>query len=160
MQLNDPSSVYPTEPPYSRRVDFSEFSDTGAKLMADRELVIVLDDDVSMLGALQRLLGGHGFDVHGFDTAEALLEHAPLRDARCLILDINLNGRSGIDLRRQLTQLGYSLPVIFITGSERQGTRQAALEAGCVALLTKPFSAADLIPAVEAAIHGVSARSA
>jgi FixJ family two-component response regulator len=128
--------------------------------MADRELVIVLDDDASMLRAVQRLLEGHGFDVKGFDSAEGLLENAPLRDARCLVLDINLNGTSGIDLRRQLTKLGYSLPVIFITGSEREGTRKAALEAGCVALLTKPFSGADLIPAVEAALHDGNARPA
>jgi FixJ family two-component response regulator len=128
--------------------------------MTDREVVIVLDDDTSMVRSLQRLLDAHGFDVRGYDTAEEFLENAPLHDARCLVLDINLNGRSGVDLRRHLTRAGHSLPVIFITGSGREGTGRAALEAGCVALLNKPFSAADFIPVVRSAVYDGNARVA
>jgi FixJ family two-component response regulator len=117
--------------------------------MADREVVIVLDDDTSMVRSLQRLLDAHGYDVRGYDTAEEFLENAPLHDARCLVLDINLNGRSGVDLRRHLTR----------AGSGREGTAKAALEAGCVALLNKPFSAADFSPAVQSAVYG-DARAA
>jgi DNA-binding response OmpR family regulator len=63
--------------------------------------------------------------------------------------DINLNGRCGIELRWQLTRSGVSRPVIFMTGDDKDSTRQAALEAGCVAYLRKPFSLSALIEAIE-----------
>jgi len=67
-------------------------------------------------------------------------------------LDVNLKGRSGIDLSRELTRSGVSLPVIFITGVENEATRKAALEAGCLAYLHKPFPSRHLIEAIEQAV--------
>ena len=63
----------------------------------------------------------------------------------CLILDINLKDGSGIDLRYQLKADGVSVPVIYITGNEDPAIRAAALESGCIAFLTKPFSQQALI---------------
>ena len=67
--------------------------------MASRKLVAVLDDDASVLGAVERVLKAHGFDAQVFDTVEGFLGGARLGDASCLVLDINLNGMSGIDLQ-------------------------------------------------------------
>jgi FixJ family two-component response regulator len=111
--------------------------------------VIVLDDDTSILGALKRVLKVHGFEAETFDAVDMFHASAPLSDALCLVLDINLNGTSGIDVRRQLTRSGVSIPVIFMTGSHNEATHQAAQEAGCVAYLQKPFSSAALIDAIE-----------
>jgi FixJ family two-component response regulator len=66
-------------------------------------------------------------------------------------LDINLDGESGIDVRRKLTATWPSIPVIFITGNDNDGARSAAMEAGCIAYLTKPFSANSLLDAIEKA---------
>ena len=107
--------------------------------MASRKLIAVLDDDASVLGAVERVLKAHGFDAEVFDTVEGFLGGARLDDASCLVLDVNLKGMSGIDLSRKLTRSGVSLPVIFITGVENEATRKAALEAGCVAYLLSHF---------------------
>ena len=66
--------------------------------MASRKLIIVLDDDASVLGALDRVLKAHRFDTQVFDTVEGFLGGARLSEASCLVLDVNLNGASGIEL--------------------------------------------------------------
>jgi FixJ family two-component response regulator len=111
--------------------------------------IIGLDDDAAFRAAVERTLKANGFTAEGYDTVEEFLTDAPLHDASCLILDINLNGRCGIELKRQLARSGVSLPVIFITGDERDATRQAALEAGCVAFLRKPFSSTALMTVIK-----------
>ena len=73
----------------------------------------------------------------------------------CVIIDINLHDQSGIDLRRQLADKGVRLPVIFITGNDSDANRSAAIEAGCIAYLSKPFAARSLIEAVERALMEV-----
>ena len=117
--------------------------------MASGKKIFVLDDDTSVLGAVKRVLKAHGFGVEVFDTVEGFLSGACLGDALCLVLDIDLNGTSGIELKRQLTSAGISVPVIFITGADKEGNRQAALKAGCVAYLEKPFPSSALIEAIE-----------
>jgi FixJ family two-component response regulator len=69
------------------------------------------------------------------------------------VLDIHLQHMSGIELRRQLTRSGHSLPVIFITAVESETTHKAALEAGCAAFLYKPFPSDLLIEAIETIIE-------
>lgn len=110
-----------------------------------RKLVYVLDDDPSMLRGVKRLLREHGYDSMLFSTADAFQKHDDFDGAVCAILDVDLNDASGIDVRRRLTAAGISLPVIFITGKDNPTTRAAALASGCVAYLTKPFSAGALI---------------
>jgi FixJ family two-component response regulator len=116
--------------------------------MAKHSRIVVVDDDPSVLCAVERVLKANGFAAEVYDTVEALLSGATLRDASCLVLDINLNGTCGIELKRQLTRSGVSLPVIFMTGDDKEATRQAALEAGCVAYLRKPFSSSALMTAI------------
>jgi FixJ family two-component response regulator len=124
--------------------------------LPNQKAVLVVDDDASMLRGMKRLLREHGYDVVLFDSAEALRKHDNFGEAFCIVLDINLNDGSGIDLRQQLTAAGISLPVIYITGNDNHATRVAALRSGCIAYLTKPFPAKSLIEPIELA----SARSA
>jgi FixJ family two-component response regulator len=63
----------------------------------------------------------------------------------CVILDINLNDGSGIELRHRLKAAGNSVPVIYMTGNNDPAVRMAALQSGCLGYLTKPFSAESLI---------------
>jgi FixJ family two-component response regulator len=116
-----------------------------------QRLVIVLDDDPGVLKGIQRLLTACGVDSELFSSVQDFQIRARLHSASCLILDINLNGESGIQVRRQLTVTWPSLPVIFITANDNEGIRGAALEAGCVAYLVKPFSAKSLMNAIEQA---------
>lgn len=112
----------------------------------DRNLVLVVDDDASMLRGVSRLLRQHGYESVLFSSAEAFENHGDFEKAVCIILDINLNdGRSGIELRHRLKAAGIVLPVIYMTGGDNPAVRAAAQRSGCVAYLTKPLSAKSLI---------------
>ena len=111
----------------------------------NRNLVVVVDDDPGMLRAIKRLLRQHDYEPILFSSAEAFKNHTDFEQAVCVILDINLNDGSGIELRHGLKAAGVSVPVIYITGNETPAVREAALGSGCVAFLTKPFSAKELI---------------
>ena len=116
-----------------------------------RELIVVLDDDPSMLKGIGRILTINGFDTELFSSVEDFHSRARLNDAICLVLDINLNGKSGIDLRRQLTASDILIPVIYITANDNDAIRKAAIDTGCVAFLTKPFPANSLMSAIKKA---------
>jgi FixJ family two-component response regulator len=132
--------------------DFTEtstFSRRRSPTLGTRPLVIVVDDDPSILRAVQRVLEVHGYDTEVYDDVEGFLKRAQLAAATCLVLDVQLQHTSGIELRRQLTHSGHSVPVIFITAAESEVRHKSALEAGCVAYLQKPFPSSLLIEAVE-----------
>jgi len=97
---------------------------------------------------MYRLLRAHGFIATLFDSASALLDQGKFDEAICIVLDINLDGRSGIDLRQQLTEQGVDARVIYITGNDSAANQAAAIASGCVAYLTKPFSAQSLIDSI------------
>ncbi len=115
-------------------------------------VVIVVDDDAGMLKSVVRLLAHHGIDSRTFASAEALLESANVQTATCLLLDIHLGGISGIELQRRLAASGLKRPVIFMTANDDEATRNAAMNAGCVAYLQKPFAQRVLLDAIWKAV--------
>ncbi len=124
-----------------------------------RELIVVLDDDSSTLKGIGRILTINGFDTELFSSVEDFLSRARLDKAICLVLDINLGGKSGIDLRRQLTREGNHIPVIYMTADDSAAIRKAAIDTGCVAYLTKPFPANSLTSAIKkVTIHSDGAQ--
>jgi FixJ family two-component response regulator len=116
-----------------------------------REHVLVVDDDLSMLNSIKRLLRQRGYNCHIFRSADALEESGDFEHAFCVVLDINLSGSSGIELKRRLDEKGISLPVIYITGNSDDAIRREAISSGCIAYLTKPFGARALIEPIKAA---------
>jgi len=124
--------------------------------LENRNVVFVVDDDLGMLKGLKRLLRQHGYDSVVFSSAEELQNHDDFDSACCVVLDINLNNESGIELRHRLKAAGISLPVIYITANDSPAIRTAAVESGCIAYLTKPFQAKSLIEPIEK----VTARAA
>ena len=122
--------------------------------MTNSKAVFVVDDDPGTLRGVKRLLRQHGYDSVLFESAEAFQNHNDISQALCVILDINLNDESGIEVRNRLKAAGISVPVIYITASDNNAVRTAALESGCIAYLTKPFSAKSLIEPLEQASAG------
>jgi FixJ family two-component response regulator len=116
-----------------------------------RNLIGVVDDDHGMLKAVGRLLEAYGFQTRLFGSAEAFMEAGPTEVA-CLILDIHLPKMSGIDLRRELSRSGVSIPVIFITAHDDEWTNRLVADVGCAACLPKPFASPALLEAVKKAI--------
>jgi FixJ family two-component response regulator len=120
------------------------------------KVVFVVDDDLSTLKGVKRLLRVHGLDCVLFQSAEALQKCDDFDQAFCIVLDIDLNDESGIELRHKLIAAGISLPVVYITAHDDHATRIAAMESGCIAYLTKPFSAKSLIESIERALAAVT----
>ena len=119
--------------------------------MPSQNLVLVVDDDASMLRSTARLLRHLGYDSLLFHTAEAFAEHRQFDRALCILLDINLGDISGIELRHRLRAASISVPVIYMTGNDFPTLREAALLSGCLTYLIKPFSAASLAGALRRA---------
>jgi FixJ family two-component response regulator len=111
----------------------------------DRNLVLVVDDDPGMLKSVQRLLRLHGYEPILFPSAQAFKSYTDFEKAACVILDINLNDGSGIELRHGLKTAGVSVPVIYMTANEDPAVHRAAVQSGCAAFLKKPFAAQSLI---------------
>ena len=124
--------------------------------MPNRKLVLVVDDDPSMLKCVQRLLQHHAYEPILFSSAQAFKSHSDFDRAACIILDINLPDGSGIELRHRLNAERVSVPVIYMTGNNDPAVRDAALASGCIAFLTKPFSAQSLIEPLQTASAGRS----
>lgn len=117
--------------------------------MQNQNVVFVVDDDLGMLKGLKRLLRHHGYDCVVFSSAEEFQSYGDFESACCVVLDINLNNESGLDVRRRLSAAGISLPVIYITADDSPAVRTEAMRTGCIAYLIKPFLAQSLIEPIE-----------
>jgi DNA-binding response OmpR family regulator len=115
------------------------------------KVVLVVDDDPGTLRGLKRLLREHGYSSLLFQSAAAFENHGDFEHALCIILDINLNDESGIEVARRLKAAEVSVPIIYITANDNDAVRAAAIESGCIAYLTKPFSAKSLIEPINRA---------
>lgn len=109
--------------------------------------IIIVDDDLSMSQAIERLLSAAGWRARSFASAEALLASEACAAAAIIIVDIHLPGISGLELARRLVADAHPIapPVIFITAQDRPATRDQARRAGGVAYFTKPFAGGELI---------------
>jgi CheY-like chemotaxis protein len=123
--------------------------------LSNRELVFVVDDDPAMLRGVARVLKQHGYDTILFASAEAFRSYIDYERAACIILDVNLNAGTGIELRRGLKAAGIDVPVIYMTANDSPAVRAAALQSGCLAYLEKPFSPKSLIEPIKQASAGL-----
>jgi FixJ family two-component response regulator len=122
-------------------------------MIDQQRTVCVVDDDPDMRKALERLLSVHGYHPCSFGSIAEFHADAKPQQALCLILDIHLKGESGFDLKRQLSHVAPTLPVIFMTARDCVANREAARQAGGVAYLPKPFESKTLLDALETAIR-------
>jgi FixJ family two-component response regulator len=127
---------------------------------ADRPLVLVVDDNEEIRGALLELFESVGLDAVCFASPRDLLEAKLPRRPGCLVLDIRMPGASGLDLQQQLVVRGDPRPVVFLTGHGDIQMTVQAMKAGAVDFLTKPVRDQDLLDAVTAAIEQDIARQA
>ena len=117
-----------------------------------RRLVCVIDDDLSMRKAIQRLLESEDYSVEIFTGAREFLARAPHTGASCVILDMNMPGLNGLELQETLAQTGRAEQIIFITGGASVPTCVQAMKAGAVDYLSKPFRDEELLYALEQAL--------
>ena len=113
--------------------------------------VSVVDDDESVRESLPDLLREFGFSAQAFADAEDFLQSGAAERTKCLILDVNMPGMSGPELKRELERRGYRIPVVFITAHADTAALPDVLE-GAVACLIKPFSDTALQEALRKAL--------
>jgi len=122
--------------------------------------VFVVDDDVSVLKSMERLLRSMGLKSETFASAEEFLARERYTGAGCLVLDIRMPGLTGVDLQEQLMKAEYSMPIIFITGHGDIPLSVSSMKKGAVDFLPKPVNDQDLLEAVTRAVEkDRSARS-
>ncbi len=114
-------------------------------------VVAVIDDSDVMREAVAGLLAAHEYEVELYESGEEFLAALADTRANCLMVDIHLDGICGIALGRGLAKAGFRFPIIYMTASLDVTLRARAMQAGCVAFLTKPFSPPALTEALSAA---------
>jgi FixJ family two-component response regulator len=117
-----------------------------------RQLVSVVDDDVSVRESLPDLLSEFGFSARAFSSAEEFLSSDCVDQTRCLILDVLMPGMTGPDLQRELKLRQQRIPIVFMTAKKNETVRPEVLKQGAVECLFKPFSDTALLDAVNAAL--------
>jgi len=115
-------------------------------------IVFVVDDDPLVRDSVADLLGSAGFTVRCFASATDFLESQRPDAAACLILDVQLPDRSGLDLQTELVKSGMEIPIVFLTGHGDIPMSVRAMKAGAVEFLTKPFRRQPLFGAVREAL--------
>ena len=116
-------------------------------------MVFVVDDDPSLREALSSLLRSVGLRVEVFGSAPELLQTKLPDVASCLVLDIRLPKRSGLDFQTELAKAGIEIPIIFITAHGDVPMSVRAMKAGAIDFLIKPFRDQDLLDAVTIALE-------
>ena len=114
--------------------------------------VLIVDDDPEFRNSVGRLLRSVGLDTRQFssvpDFFKAELPDRPI----CLVVDVRMPGRSGLELQRELLAANRQLPIIFITAHGDIPMTVRAMKAGAIEFLTKPFRDQDLLDAIEAGL--------
>jgi FixJ family two-component response regulator len=120
-----------------------------AKAMPDSTAcVVVIDDDTEFLESLGRLLRSAGLRPHLFTSIADFLASEPSEGPTCLVLDVRLPGRSGLEFQRDLAAASVNLPIVFITGHGDIPMTVQAIKAGAIGFLAKPFRDQELLDAV------------
>jgi FixJ family two-component response regulator len=117
-----------------------------------KPLLILVEDDSSVLRALRRMMLSAGFQVTAFDRPRAVLDSELPKTDACLVIDVHLPEMNGVQLCETLAASGCHLPVIMITGNIDQATRELVQRANAVAVLFKPFTRDSLLEAVAEAL--------
>jgi FixJ family two-component response regulator len=116
-------------------------------------LVFIVDDDASLRESLKNLIRSVGLRVEPFASAQEFLRSKRPDVPGCLVLDVRLQGVSGLDLQKRMADSDIEMPIIFISGHGDIPMTVQAMKAGAVEFLTKPFRDQDLLDAVQHALE-------
>ena len=120
--------------------------------------VVIIDDDAEFRDSVVRLLRSVDLDIQQFssvaDFSKAKLSDGPT----CLVLDVRMPGRSGLELQRDLAAANRQVPIIFITAHADVTMTVQAMKGGAIEFLTKPFRDQDLLDTIQAGLARDRAR--
>jgi len=116
-------------------------------------LVAVVDDEFPIRKALTRLLHSAHYQVETYASGPEFVKSLAARQPACLVLDIRMQGMTGLDVQAWLTEQGIKVPIVFITALDDREDLAIAMRGGATALLRKPFGDEEFLAAVQAAIR-------
>jgi FixJ family two-component response regulator len=122
------------------------------------DTVIIVDDDAGVRESLGRLFRSVGLQVRLHGSVAEFLEAGRPEGPNCLVLDVRLPGKGGLDLQRELARDNVQLPIIFITGHGDIAMSVQAMKGGAIEFLTKPFREQDLLDAILSGLERDRAR--
>ena len=123
--------------------------------MVDVPLITIVDDDPSVRKALGRLFKSAGYSVNLYDSSESFLNANVVDKTDCLILDVHLPGKSGLELQTELVSGDEHCPIVFITAfDDDDRARRKAFEDGALDFLGKPLDVDHLLQVIERALSG------
>ena len=115
-------------------------------------MIAVVDDEICVCRAMERLFKSAGFDVVTFTGGAAFLQFVETKKVDCAIVDLHMPQLSGIDVQLKLAQSGKRVPVVIVTGQDTTESQRRVMDAGAVAYLRKPADDRSLVEAVEKGI--------
>ncbi|WP_150524317.1 response regulator transcription factor [Roseibium sediminis] len=124
--------------------------------MAQDKTLYIVDDDPAVRDALSVVFEAEGFTVESFSDGDKFIESASRKHPACVLLDVHMPGRSGIEILKALNAEDYPAPIFIISG---QGDIPMAVEAirnGAYDFIEKPFTADAVVQRVE---EGISASN-
>jgi two-component system response regulator FixJ len=121
--------------------------------MSAQPIVYVVDDDPAVNRLLAEVVKGIELNVEAYESAEKFLEAHNGTGPGCLVLDVRIPGMSGMELQRQLTAAGSTLPIIFVTGHADVRMAVEAMEHGAFGFLEKPFRIQELCEKIQNAVR-------
>ena len=117
-----------------------------------KPIIYIVDDDQSVLKAMQRLIRSMDMDVRTFTLGQEFLDSGFRDQNACLIADIKMPVMGGIELQKKLVAKGSKLPVIFITAFDSKNLRSQAKEAGAAGYFQKPVDDQALLDLIQWAL--------
>src|SRR5580704_8579106 len=120
--------------------------------------VLIIDDDQAVRDALGRLLRSVGLESRAFGSVVEFLDIPRPEGPTCLVLDVRLPGRSGLEFQRELSAANVDLPIIFITAHADVAMSVRAMKGGALEFLTKPIRDQDLLDAIQLGLDRDRAR--
>ena len=116
-------------------------------------IIALVDDDPSVRRGLERLIRSMGWKAETFASAQEFLARVGVEAPSCVVLDLQMPGLTGLELQKQMAEVGLETPIVFLTGHGNIPATVQAMKAGAIEFLTKPVEEQNLLKAIHEAIE-------
>lgn len=120
--------------------------------------IFIVDDDASIRDVLALAFRQEGYQIACFESAMPLLAAAHARVPLCILLDVDIPGRSGLDVLKELTARDYPAPIIMISGKSQIATAVDAIKHGALDFIEKPFEPQSVVLRIKEAVASLTWR--
>jgi FixJ family two-component response regulator len=128
--------------------------------LISRGEIFLVDDDPAVRETLSMVLSAGGYQVICFAEGDALLAVARGRAPACILLDVHIPGKSGLDILKELPGEDYPAPIFMISGQGDIAMAVNAIKGGALDFIEKPFRGSEIVARLDEAIGAYARRQA